>query len=163
MPTATAITTSDVVFTNLGPLTTVFTAPASCSTREPDLYLGWTEGDRIGGMRGRRFCDDIEAPPLGDCWPSGSIVDAAHTSIINNGGYVNGRIHYFSPASQCPSDYITVGIAAKDDEGSLSTSGAFVPPVVTGYPPYYGFNPVNNIFMQEVLDKGETAVVCCPK
>lgn len=164
MPTATATTVSQIVFTNVGPLTTVWTPPASCATRAPDLVLAQPTGDRVGFIRGSQRCNTNESEPIGDCWPSGSALDAIYSSVMSSGNYVNRWLDYYSPASQCPSGYVTVGIAAKNSRGVISSSGAFVPPVVTDQynPAVRGFNPPTNIFM-EILDDGETAIACCPE
>ncbi|KAF6805985.1 hypothetical protein CSOJ01_09127 [Colletotrichum sojae] len=165
MPTASATTVSQILFTNIGPLTTVWTPPASCTTQAPHLVLARpADDDRVGVRWGSQRCDTNETEPIGDCLPSGSALDALHSSIMSSGNWGNGYWNYYSPASQCPSGYVTVGIAAKGSQGIVSSSGAFVPPVVTEQydPALSGFNPPMNIFL-EILDDGETAIACCPE
>ncbi|KAK1623410.1 hypothetical protein BDP81DRAFT_454518 [Colletotrichum phormii] len=90
-------------------------------------------------------------------------------SAASSPGHSNGvgTIAYFSPASSCPDQYTTAGVAAKNAEGAISSSGLFVPPFVR-VPFRSGHmsdrlvaNPLVNVFM-EALDRNETAVVCCP-
>ncbi|OBR03347.1 LPXTG-domain-containing protein [Colletotrichum higginsianum IMI 349063] len=157
---------------NLGPLTSVFTAPASCTTRPPVLYLAIKDGypDRASPFFPKE-CDPYE--PLGDCFPSGAALDDAYESASSLGFPGAGTINYFSPASACPDSYTTAGVAAKNDRGEITSSaGVFEPPVVDipagsgseGSPleGIIGGNPIFNV-LAEALEDGETAVICCPE
>ncbi|KAF9876769.1 hypothetical protein CkaCkLH20_05615 [Colletotrichum karsti] len=160
MPSATEV--SQVVLSNLGPMTTVFTPPASCATASPQLFLAFTNVPGVLPFYGR----DCEKYALGDCFPSGKAIDDGRASFRSSPSLNNhGTLYYLSPASVCPDGHTTVGVAAKDGDGKVSSSGLYVPPVWTagdslGREPR--MNPVENIFM-EALDAGETAVVCCPE
>ncbi|GKT44336.1 uncharacterized protein ColSpa_04517 [Colletotrichum spaethianum] len=157
--------------TNLGPLTTVFTAPSACATRSPDLYLAFESAftDRVQPFFPKR----CEYNPLSNCFPSGSALDASYTSASSLGFPGGQAIAYFSPASICPEAYTTAGVAAKNSNGEVSSAGVFSPPVVEvpigsqpeGRGPLAGIigsNPILNV-LTEALDNGEIAVICCPR
>ncbi|TDZ68130.1 hypothetical protein CTRI78_v002445 [Colletotrichum trifolii] len=155
---------SQIVFSNIGPLTTVFTAPPACATPTAPVRLGYKaddSGDEAwGSFMWSNNCDDI---PLGDCHASGSLLDAQYSDYLTKGGITGmGNLGYFSPASQCPDGHTTAGVASKGADGKVSSSGMFVPPVVTRRPEdaFLIMNPVANVFM-EALEEGEKAVVCC--
>ncbi|TDZ24524.1 hypothetical protein Cob_v002399 [Colletotrichum orbiculare MAFF 240422] len=162
MPTSTL---SQYAINNVGPLTTVFTAPESCVTPPPDLHLAFSQTGVSEANFTNPFWRKTCGPALyGDCYPSGSQIDAAWASASEKGFSDFYTIDYFSPASACPDAYTTVGLAVKGANGEVESSGAFVPPVVTGpafipHGPMY--NPPLNLLM-EALEKGETAVMCCP-
>ncbi|KAK1671857.1 hypothetical protein BDP55DRAFT_731933 [Colletotrichum godetiae] len=156
---------SQHAITNLGPLTTAFTAPASCATSSLGLYLAFESAfpDRVQPFY-RQKC---EVPDYGECFPSGAVFDDMRSAAITGRSDRAGTIAYFSPASSCPDQYTTAGVAAKNAEGAVSSSGVFVPPFVR-VPFGSGHmsdrlvaNPLVNVFM-EALDRNETAVVCCP-
>ncbi|KAK2771264.1 hypothetical protein CKAH01_14413 [Colletotrichum kahawae] len=164
MPTATA--TSQYAITNVGPLTTVFTTPTACATASPDLYLAisgaWGRGtDRVAAFY-KQKCDQAA---LGECFPSGNELDDAYSAASTEANTDRATIAYFSPASQCPDSYTTAGSAHRGSDGNVTSSGIFVPPVVTSGlrdGGLIGYNPPLNVLM-EVLDEDETAVVCCPE
>ncbi|TDZ14281.1 hypothetical protein Cob_v012820 [Colletotrichum orbiculare MAFF 240422] len=138
---------SQIVFSNIGPLTTVFTAPSACATPTAPVRLGYKaddSGDETwGSFRWSNNCDDI---PLGDCHASGSLLDAQFSDYLTKGGITGmGNLGYFSPASQCPDGHTTAGVASKGADGKDA---------------FLIMNPVANVFM-EALEEGERAVVCC--
>ncbi|KAI8180455.1 hypothetical protein K4K58_004055 [Colletotrichum sp. SAR11_239] len=161
MPTATA--TSQFAITNVGPLTTVFTTPTSCATASPDLFLaisgGWGN-ERVAAY----YKQNCEYSALGECFPSGKELDDAFSAASTETNTNHATIAYFSPASQCPDSYTTAGSAHRGSDGNVTSSGVFVPPVVTNglrSGGLIGYNPPLNLLM-EALDEDETAVVCCP-
>lgn len=161
MPSATSTQLSQYVFSNVGPMTTVWTPPASCATPSPQLYIAYNDS----GLVWPQWAQKCETRNYGDCYPSGKAIDTAWSSAFSASNLANaGTIYYFSPASACPQGYTTAGVAAKNGAGDVSSSGAYVPPVVTD--PWYrdmlSSNPPNNVLM-EALGDGETAVVCCPE
>src|SRR3569833_204870 len=117
MPTATVL--SQRTFNNMGPLTTTFTVPASCATLTNNVYITTNKGRDLLGLD----CN-TKTSTLGDCYPSGSSVDAILASFAGNPERGEQQ-HYFSPGIQCPSAWTTAGGAAKDASGSLSASGVF--------------------------------------
>jgi len=153
MPTATVL--SQRTFNNLGPLTTTFTVPASCATLTNNVYITTNKGRDLLGLD----CN-TKTSTLGDCYPSGSSVDAILASFAGNPER-GEQLHYFSPGIQCPSAWTTAGVAAKDASGSLSASGVFTSASAVLY---------NSVFVDLVLPNilaanlaaGETAAVCCP-
>lgn len=166
MPTTTL---SQHAITNLGPLTTVFTAPPACATRSPALYLAgeyYQPPDRRIAPLWPQKCD---YQALSDCFPSGSTLDEIWTSASSLGFPGAKTIAYFSPASLCPDAHTTVGVAAKNSDGEVKVSGVFLPPVVTNPVTMNPDEPIDfvrnlliNVFV-DALDKDETAVICCPK
>ncbi|KAJ0333770.1 hypothetical protein COL922a_010530 [Colletotrichum nupharicola] len=162
MPTAT--TTSQFAITNVGPLTTAFTTPTSCATASPELYLaisGAWGSDRVAAYY-KQNCDVVK---LGDCFPSGKELDEALSAASTKANNDRATIAYFSPASQCPDSYTTAGSAHRGGDGNITSSGVFVPPVMTSglrSGGLIGYNPPLNVLM-EVLDEDETAIVCCPE
>lgn len=161
MPTVTELSQHPII--NVGPLTTAFTAPTSCATASPHLHLALHSAypDRVSPF----YSQKCEYAEHGDCFPSGKALDDAYSSDLSTGFNSAATIHYFSPASVCPDAYTTVGVAAKNSDGDISSSGLFVPPVVTvaiSAGQILGSNPMVNVLM-EALDPNETAVVCCPR
>ncbi|KAF4817868.1 hypothetical protein CGCSCA5_v005597 [Colletotrichum siamense] len=162
MPTATL--TSQYAITNIGPLTTVFTVPTACATRSPDLWLA--DQDRFVTDRvAVHYKQSCGIASQGTCFPSGQKMDAAYSSASIKGNSVLPTIAYFSPASLCPDAYTTVGSAFRGDDGNITSSGVFAPPVVPKTVfggGTLGQSPRLSVLM-EVLEEGETAVLCCPE
>ncbi|KAK1457851.1 hypothetical protein CMEL01_15834 [Colletotrichum melonis] len=154
---------SQHAITNVGPLTTIFTAPSSCATSSPGLWLAAESvlTDRVQPF----FRQKCEGSAYGECFPSGTVFDQIHSAATAT--VDAGTIAYFSPASVCPDQYTTAGVAAKNAEGTISSSGVFVPPIVSvpfgsGYmSDRLAYNPIVNVLM-EALESNETAVICCP-
>jgi hypothetical protein len=71
-------------------------------------------------------------------------------------------IVYHSPGLVCPSDWATVGAAAKLSPTSTSISGAFNLSVAIPAGSNLGFEPEMDV-MLAALEPGETAVLCCPR
>lgn len=162
MPTATS--TSQFAITNVGPLTTVFATPTSCATAQPELYLaisGAWGSDRVAAY----YKQNCDVSKLGECFPSGKELDDALSAASTKANNDRATIAYFSPASQCPDSYTTAGSAHRGSDGNVTSSGVFVPPVVTSglrSGGLIGYNPPLNVLM-EVLDEDEIAIVCCPE
>jgi len=155
LPTATTL--SGQTFNSLGPLTTTFTAPASCATATNNVLLVTDQGKRF-------FAPDcnIKTSTLGDCFPSGRQIDgqwAQYPGALS--AVIGGQINYFSPGIACPSAWTTVGMATKDNIGSLSSSGAFTSTSATLYNGVFVDQYRPNILMKAIAP-GETAVLCCP-
>jgi len=158
MPSATSV--PQFSLTNLGPLTTTFTADAACATS------GGTQIGLQSPAGAALFPTECTVSTLGPCFPSGSKVDARASSIFSQVG--NFAIHYFSPGIVCPSGWSTAGVVVKSADGSVSTSGIFeAPAALKASKPAEElglnrlFNPVVNVFTA-AIDPGETGVVCCP-
>jgi hypothetical protein len=187
MSSASATSLSHYTFTNVGPLTTTWTAPQSCVT-QADVYLAATEIPDEPYLGSK--CD---SSPLGNCYVGGATqIDEIYS--INRDSWDGYVAPYYSPGLSCPDKYTTAGIAIKDGDGKLvSSSGFFAPTtygtmtigpgpepytstqtryqgrnttrvstetVTTTWAPYT--NPQWNVFM-EALAPSETAVVCCPR
>jgi hypothetical protein len=155
MPTATLV--SQATLTNLGPLTTTFTQAASCATVASNVVYGFREHPEAIA-----YSSDCTFTPYTDCLPS---YDLSRVSPISEAATPALRsITYYSPGIYCPSGWSTVGVAAKAGDGLLSTTGIFNPTSLLSTPlptVFVAAVPVINVLM-EVIDKGETAVLCCP-
>ncbi|KAH8646094.1 hypothetical protein BX600DRAFT_477139 [Xylariales sp. PMI_506] len=189
MPSVTSL--SEWTFTNVGPLTTTWTAPQSCVT-QPAVYLApkaFPDEALYGSV-----CQDTST--FGACYPGGATQIDAIASADEN-VLIGGHIPYYSPGLYCPDKYSTVGIAIKDGNGTLISSSGLYAPTTEGTmtigpgPQTYtetetawsvqnftsthttvftttatstfapDSNPYWNVFM-EALAPSETAVVCCP-
>lgn len=154
MPTATSL--SGYSLSNIGPLTTTFSAPASCSTN----YIGLGVASIPTEIVWMITCPFV---PPADCNPTGSVIQSIFT-IGEGGNPTAGNILvYHSPGLVCPAGWETVGAAAKPNPTSTSISGAFN--LSTAFPAGGGgsfFVPAADVLI-EVLEPGETAVLCCPR
>ncbi len=155
MPTATSL--SAYSLTNNGPLTTTFTAPASCSTAYETMLGAATDPTFI------QWAAQCEWLPPADCNPSGSVIRSIVSSAEGSNPTVGMIIVYHSPGLICPSGWATVGAAAKLNPTSTSISGAFnqSDAIPTGSQ-FAFFEPELDVFLA-ALDPGETAIVCCPR
>lgn len=151
-----SITTLDgYTFSNWGPVTTTFTAPASCATATDNMRIGLNTTSAFW-----MYADQCSTFAYYDCVPTGTAkptitYDANPTGVED--------YSYFSPGLDCPAGWNTVGVAARDTDKSLSASGLLKPTVTV---PAHSFipqweNPVT--LLENLLDPGETAVVCCPR
>lgn len=165
--------------TNVGPLTTTYTAPASCATgfRQWNVALKNTNHTtlRYGylGAAGTTCTDQ----PVGECLPSGAKFDELAKAATTT--YNNGYLAYFSPGLHCPSGWETAGVAV----GSMRpTSGADLHATPTNasgiftqdpwpYEPYKPnasglvlaeYLPEVKYFMSIIKDS-ETVILCCPR
>jgi hypothetical protein len=155
MPTATSL--SGYSLTNNGPLTTTFTAPASCSTAYETMLGAATDPTFL------QWEAQCEWLPPADCNPSGSAIQSIDSSAEGGNPTAGMIIVYHSPGLVCPSGWATVGAAAKLNPTSTSISGAFnqSAAIPTDYQSGF-FEPELDVFL-EALDPGEIAVVCCPR
>ena len=155
MPTATSL--SGFSLTNIGPLTTTFTAPLSCSSTPFAIAIAPMAEPCLFGWEAR--CQYL---PPADCNPTGSAIQSIVSSAEGSNPTAGFILVYHSPGLVCPAGWATVGAAAKLNTTSTSMSGAFNE---TGSAPtgsFIGFEPELDVFMA-ALDVGETAVVCCPR
>ncbi|KXJ94789.1 hypothetical protein Micbo1qcDRAFT_202601 [Microdochium bolleyi] len=157
MPVSTVL--SQATFTNLGPLTTTYTAPASCYT-PTNVYLGWKLQPQF--LAWGQDCAALPYPPASDCIPEGSVWDADLGSETTT-----NHFFYHSPGIVCPKSWTTAGVAFRIGEGALNTTGVFnptptsIPPGVDYSPGSPIINPLWNIGLEN-LDADETMVACCP-
>lgn len=70
---------------------------------------------------------------------------------------------YFSPGLDCPAGWNTVGVAARDADSSLSASGLLEPTTTVQSPSLIPHWENAATLFVDLLDPGETAVVCCPR
>ena len=90
-----------VTWTNLGPLTTTFRAPASCSNVPTSELIVHDYRTPESGLIESGICQvyNRKVPPWVDCQPSGSIFSPLYT--------VPYWTSYFSPGIYCPAGYLT--------------------------------------------------------
>ncbi|KAF4976373.1 hypothetical protein FZEAL_6949 [Fusarium zealandicum] len=148
--------------TNLGPLTTTYTAPASCATQADHLVIAI--GNFTGLQLGRSTCG---LKPFSKCFPSGTAYDEIISKYQEKP--IQGYMYYFSPGLACPSAWTTAGTLAHGNKtGSADEGGVFTKDPFEYYdlvnteaePPDEWKNPKSNWL--KVLDPSETLAYCCP-
>lgn len=152
MPTATEY--FGFSFSNLGPLTTTYTAPSSCATVNTDQVLFADKSDSLIPV-GQPKCDSWT---YGDCRPSGSNFDNLDADVLRNKALA-GLFLYHSPGIVCPEGWNTVGMIAKDN-GTLSVSG-FMTNTYEGPTTEARHMQITEIW-NGVLKPSETVAFCAP-
>ncbi|CAG2003244.1 unnamed protein product [Fusarium graminearum] len=134
-------------FTNLGPLTTTYEPPASCTTATTD-HLYYANASELSDLYGAVSCGD----KMGDCYPSGSAHDEITSRNLKIGGHPT--VGFFSPGVICPKGWTTAGVFAQGDEATKD--GVFTKDLTAdrqlGAEDIWG----------GVLEPGETLALCCP-
>ncbi|KAG8352874.1 hypothetical protein FVEN_g9127 [Fusarium venenatum] len=161
MPTATEF--FGISANNLGPLTTTYTAPSSCTgTSNTDHILF---ANATSPYLDYMLSSSCKAKPFGDCYPSGKERDAvaAQTTSVGQGVY-----HYFSPGSACPDGWETAATLKHgsksgeiDVSGALTNSATEVTERIKSYSQPLPLHPTD--FWRNILDKSETLALCCPR
>lgn len=151
-----SITTIDgYTFNNWGPVTTTFTAPASCATVTDNMRIGLSSSPAFW-----MYANQCSTFAYYDCIPTGT-AQVTTTYDANPADVLD--YSYFSPGLDCPAGWNTVGVAARDQDSSLSVEGVLKPTVTTpAYPHIPQWENGPSLFVG-LLDPGETAVVCCPR
>ncbi|KAM0261904.1 hypothetical protein ACHAPA_009530 [Fusarium lateritium] len=154
MPTATGY--FGVVITNLGPLTTTYTAPSSCLTATTD-HIQYALAGSLEYVIGSPKCT---ADPLGKCVPSGSVVDSM---VDERFGRQSGQgfQYYHSPGIYCPHGWTTAAVLAHGQKtGSDERSGFFTATARGNWSKPQGMAPDDEWL--NILDPSETLAYCCP-
>ncbi|KAK2729463.1 hypothetical protein CKAH01_10146 [Colletotrichum kahawae] len=171
MPTSTI---SQIALVNIGPLTTTWTAPSACATITNPPYLAQSYQAAAGIPYWTEDCAALLTDdPFNECVPSGTKMNEDWASRKDN-PMIDNVVYYHSPGTICPSNWTTVGVAARGDGTSYSLDGIYADPTFTliesnsrtthtvtqsGAQPR--MQPVVNMFMS-ALEPRETAVACCP-
>ncbi|KAM0304512.1 hypothetical protein HYE67_001814 [Fusarium culmorum] len=134
-------------FTNLGPLTTTYEPPASCTTATTD-HLYYANASELSSQYGAVSC----GAKMGDCYPSGSAHDKITSRNLKIGGHPT--VDFFSPGVICPKGWTTAGVFARGDEATKD--GVFTKAVTVDY--QLGVEDI----WGGVLEPGETLALCCP-
>ncbi|KAK1721309.1 hypothetical protein CaCOL14_007510 [Colletotrichum acutatum] len=161
MPTPTL---SGTTLVNLGPLTTIWTAPASCATSVPTPALARRFDPGVAYWQ--ETCQ-VDRDPFDDCMPSGSAMNLEYHSRRTS---TQRFLLHFSPGSQCPSGWVTAGYGVRNEMSSHSLSGVFADPTLTidaGTTTSVAseikptFELAANLFMS-AMEPSETVIACCP-
>ncbi|KAJ5590039.1 hypothetical protein N7450_004011 [Penicillium hetheringtonii] len=141
-------TVSGYTFLNWGPVTTTFTAPSTCTGHSDQIQIGVnsTRPHLLYGLQ----CETIGGL---DCIPSPTF---KQSTTQDNHPSIYFQAAYYSPGLYCPADWKTVGIATRGEGSSISTSGIFVPTTTPTV-----LDRDRELFL-DILDHGETAILCCP-
>lgn len=149
LPTRVAKRDSANPTVNLGPLTSTFTPPLSCSSLTlSSSFTLRNHMDRIVFNYGRRCLGVVEATPKVDepCYPPryGAAFERLQRLTRNNVYPV------FSPASICPSGY-TSACGFTSSNATIAIASAE--------------NVVNEfeMMMNTLLEETQTAIACCPR
>lgn len=157
---------------NLGPLTTTFTAPESCTTTP--IGYGHKESQWLGPF----WMADCEQATFSDCMPSGSAMDEqARSAWPTTAAPRYMPITYHSPGNVCPSGWATVGSVEKDAAGNATTSWDFDPGVTSWFeqtPAVYTarrsdtettliYGTPFHVMWADALEPEETGIACCPR
>ncbi|KAJ5987877.1 hypothetical protein N7481_003087 [Penicillium waksmanii] len=151
MPSASTI--SGYTYANWGPVTTTFTAPTSCASIPNEIEVGpsASSGSIHPNFQYGVQCERVRSR---ECYPSATVEMTTTLDLSPTGLF---KAQYYSPGLYCPADWVTVGVASWDGDGSLITSGVLVPTTTAEVLQRDG-----ELFLS-ILDKSETAVVCCPR
>lgn len=155
-----SITISDgYTFNNRGPVTTTFTAPASCTTAG-DIKIGVNTSFPFFNYWAQCSTDGAYG-----CTPTGTITPSLTLDPNPNVIY---DYAFYSPGLYCPSGWATVGVAARDGDKPASLSGVLSVSTTTTTDSSLDDdaratwkNPAT--MLPELLDSGETLVMCCPR
>ncbi|RGP66282.1 hypothetical protein FSPOR_6660 [Fusarium sporotrichioides] len=162
MPTATEF--FGIGANNLGPLTTTYTAPPSCTaTTNTDHILF---ANATSPYLDYVMSSSCEAKPFGDCYPSGKKYDSIGKQMTSVG---QGVYHYFSPGIACPDGWETAATLKHGSKsGEIDVSGALTVSatsltslIVSEFSQALPLHPTD--FWRNVLDKSETLAYCCPR
>ncbi|KAH7483860.1 hypothetical protein FOMA001_g7421 [Fusarium oxysporum f. sp. matthiolae] len=159
MPTITSVVQAKI--TNFGPLTTTYTAPASCATATNHLYLA-DYSEKPEYLWAYPTCT---MQLYGKCIPSGDqydhLITATYAKTFDTGFY-----HYYSPGLYCPSNWTTAGQYVKGNGGTAQISGDLTKTesgiVPARWEPGRPFPTDPTIVWKQVLEPSETLAVCCP-
>ncbi|KAF0316026.1 hypothetical protein GQ607_016716 [Colletotrichum asianum] len=164
---------SQVALVNIGPLTTTWTAPSACATITHPPYLAQSYAVAAGIPFWAEDCASLTDDPFNECVPSATKMNEEWASRKDN-PMIDDVVYYHSPGNICPSNWTTVGVAARGDGTSYSLSGIYADPtftliqsdsttthIVTQSGARPGIQPAANMFMS-AIEPHETAVACCP-
>ncbi|CAG9985020.1 unnamed protein product [Clonostachys byssicola] len=146
--------------TNLGPLTTTFTAPSACATKSDNLvwYSRYdatlTAGIGRDRYLGKESCGN--GSTRDDCIPSG---EAIHKMVSASPSASN--IWYHSPGISCPSGWTTAGTLKGGAEPT--GSGIFVQEAIKMWTNESAYQVIllPQLFAN-ALDTDEIMAMCCP-
>ena len=147
--------TEGYTFTNWGPLTTTFTAPTNCATETGNYMIGLNTTAPVW-----EYAIQCSTSGYSDCVPSGTV---SHSATSNDNPKTIDSRAYLSPGLYCPSGWATKGIAVRDADKSLSSSGVLSSSTTVSMPTFLPQwqNPAT--LLMDLLNPSETLVMCCPE
>ena len=144
---------------NLGPLTTTFSAPASCASNTASLVV--VDNSFDPPMMLRSECGTVSIGE--DCIPSADALNDHYSTVLED-DQGHGMVPYHSPGYVCPSGWTTAG-AASYESNTLSATGVFsgnLSPHEDESRIIAAGMPIIEVFLS-VLGDDETVVWCCPR
>ena len=138
--------------TNIGPLTTAFTAAPTClsgSDSNKDARIEVVLAEDIRVPLGVINC--TQGPVPTECLPSGDVLSSLVEAKSSSVG--QGQLPYFSPGIKCPDGWETVGRMMPSASGS--GNGVFTETVTAT-----GLNLA--VIYDNILEAEETVAWCCP-
>ncbi|RSL82872.1 hypothetical protein CEP51_004869, partial [Fusarium floridanum] len=139
--------------TNLGPLTTTYTAPAECATATENIQFIQADLPWVPAAWGYPSCVPGD---YGKCIPSGDAYDKLAKEHYYT--WQQEFFPYYSPGLVCPKGWTTAGEYAKSK--GTPTKG-----MLTAQPDWNitepAFLPLTSVWTS-VLEDSETLVYCCP-
>lgn len=160
LATMPSITITDgYTFNNWGPVTTTFTAPASCATAS-NFLIGHNTSFPFFNLATQCSTDGGHG-----CIPTGTV---SPPLTLDPNPSVIYDFPYYSPGLYCPSGWATVGVAARDGDKSPTSSGVLSissSTITDSRLIEVDFATFKNpaTMLPELLDPSETLVVCCPR
>ncbi|KAM0335083.1 hypothetical protein ACHAQA_000117 [Verticillium albo-atrum] len=164
MPSLTSLSQYSLI--NVGPLTTTWTAPASCTAGPSVKYIAPVSPSDFG-LWGSNCSTDLNN--FVNCIPQAEEIKSLWEIKDASPPVAPNPLVYHSPGTICPSGWTTVGVATKSSNGDIDASGHFTQAKAafqgTGTRIAVGqaiqTNPRANILL-EALTPGESIVLCCP-
>ncbi|RTE83933.1 hypothetical protein BHE90_001520 [Fusarium euwallaceae] len=148
-----AIAKVGYTITNLGPLTTTYTAPAECATATENIQFIQADLPWVPAAWGYPSCVPGD---YGKCIPSGDAYDKLAKEHYYT--WQQEFFPYYSPGLVCPKGWTTAGEYAKSK--GTPTKG-----MLTAQPDWNitepAFLPLTSVWTS-VLEDSETLVYCCP-
>lgn len=159
MPSASSI--DDAPVFNLGPLTSTWSAPASCITNGFNTAIAMTVSPNDGPfIMDMTECRGTVWDDMDECFPDGGEYMSIVTEIENKPEPTYGAHFYHSPGLECPEGWYTAGAATMNDN-VVEKTGTLFDIHTTMSIEDIGYKPYNQHFA-DALDAGETAIWCCP-
>lgn len=143
---------SGAVLTNVGPLTTTFSASPSCASAKPQYGVvdDWLDDGQLNFLR--TTCGPYTR--TAGCAPSASKLNQIDTEALET-PKLQGLVPYFSPGLSCPAGW-TSAVVASSASHAVSATGLSD-----------DYESISGLFLTDILlgalEEDETLVWCCPR